>query len=111
MRLKTITNGLLVFGAALLIGLPFLWSRQPGESAPLRSKQIYALQFGLYTLAIFVVAITVIVLAMVILRRTTRELKDQARMNMEVFVEGTLRDHEPPASNSPESPADDHPHG
>ncbi len=106
MRLKVVTNALLIFGAGLLIGLPFVWARQPGEGASLRTKQTYALQFGIYTLAIFFVAVTVIILAMVLLRRTSRELSDQARVNMEVFVKGTLRDHDPDA---PTQPARDEP--
>lgn len=93
MRLKTVTTGLLIFGVLLLCGLPFLLRVQPPETAPYAERARYALMFGGYTVLIFGVAISVIVCALVVLRRTTKELQEQARQNMQIFVEGTLSEH------------------
>mgnify|MGYP001160649193 FL=1 len=100
MRLKTITTGLLIFGIALLCGLPVLMGRQPPSDAPRTEKAQYAVLFGSYTLVIFAVAIAVIICAMVVLRRTANELRAQSKLNMEMFVEGSLRDHAAKKSNA-----------
>jgi hypothetical protein len=100
MRLKTITTGLLIFGIALLCGLPILMGRQPGADAPRTEKAQYAVLFGSYTMVIFAVAIAVIVCAMIVLRRTATDLKAQSKLNMEMFVEGSLRDHAAKKANA-----------
>jgi hypothetical protein len=100
MRLKTITTGLLIFGIALLFGLPILMGRQPASDAPRTEKAQYAVLFGSYTLVIFAVAIAVIICAMVVLRRTANELRAQSKLNMEMFVEGSLRDHAAKKANA-----------
>ncbi len=96
MRLKTFTSGLMIFGVALLCGIPFLMARQPEKTAPKRDLAVYAAMFGTYILVIAVVAVTAIICAMIVLRQTTRSLKEEADRNMKSFVEGSLRDHEEP---------------
>ncbi len=96
MRLKTFTTGLMVFGVGLLCGIPFLLARQPDKSAPKRELAVYAAMFGTYILVIALVAMAAIVCAMIVLRQTTKSLKEEAERNMKVFVEGSLRDHEEP---------------
>ncbi|MFM9874300.1 MAG: hypothetical protein ACKVQS_12645 [Fimbriimonadaceae bacterium] len=96
MRLKTFTSGLMLFGIALLLGIPFLMARQPGKDAPKRELAVYAAMFGTYILVIAVVAVTAIICAMIVLRKTSQSLKDEAERNMKSFVEGSLRDHEEP---------------
>lgn len=94
MRLKTFTTGLMIFGVALLCGIPFMMQRQPPKGSSERELAVYALQFGTYTLTIFAVMITAIVCALLVLRQTTRSLKEEAERNMKTFVEGSLTDHQ-----------------
>ncbi|MBX3114031.1 MAG: hypothetical protein KF836_05640 [Fimbriimonadaceae bacterium] len=93
MRLKTITTGLLIFGVLLLLGLIPLFGMNPGTDASFEAKRVYAIQFGAYSMVIFAVAIAVIICAMIVLRRTSNDLKEQAKLNMQIFVEGSLNDH------------------
>lgn len=93
MRLKTFTTGLMIFGVALLCGIPVMMQRQPAETAPEKDKAVYLLQFGIYTITIMVIMVTAIVCALLVLRQTTRSLKDEAERNMKTFVEGSLTDH------------------
>lgn len=102
MRLKTITTGLLIFGIVLLLGLIPLFAMNPGTDASFDAKRIYAIQFGAYSMVIFADAIAVIICAMVVLRRTANDLKDQAKLNMQIFVEGSLNDHKKKSEAEPE---------
>lgn len=94
MRLKSFTTGLMIFGLALLLGIPFVMVRKPAADAPKRDLAVYAALFGTYIMAIFIVAMTAIVCAMIVLRQTTKNLKEEAEQNMKAFVEGSLSDHE-----------------
>lgn len=94
MRLKTFTTGLMIFGVALLLGLPLLMTRKPEDGAPKKELAVYAVMFGTYIMVIFAVAIIAIICAMIVLRQTTKSLKEEAEKNMKIFVEGSLRDHE-----------------
>jgi len=96
MRLKTFTTGLMIFGVALLLGVPVLLTRRPEGSATKRELAEYALLFGSYIIVIALVAVAAIICAMVVLRQTTKSLKEEAERNMKSFVEGSLRDHEEP---------------
>lgn len=96
MRLKTFTTGLMIFGFAMLLGLPVLMMQKPGEDATKKELAVYAAMFGTYIMLIFSIAIIAIICAMIVLRQTTRSLKEEAERNMKSFVEGSLRDHEEP---------------
>jgi hypothetical protein len=96
MRLKTFTTGLMIFGVALLLGIPVLLTQKPDASAPKRDLAVYAAMFGTYILVIAIVAMAAIICAMIVLRQTTKNLKEEAERNMKMFVEGSLRDHEEP---------------
>ncbi len=102
MRLKTITTGLLIFGVILLLGLIPLFAANPGTEASFEAKRVYAIQFGVYSMVIFAVAIAVIVCAMFVLRQTSKDLKEQAKLNMQIFVEGSLNDHKKKSESEPE---------
>lgn len=96
MRLKSFTTGLMIFGFALLLGIPFVLARKPQADAPKRELAVFAALFGTYIMVIFAVAIGAIICAMVVLRQTTKSLKEEAERNMKSFVEGSLSDHDPP---------------
>ncbi|MDI9634793.1 hypothetical protein QPK87_37960 [Kamptonema cortianum] len=107
MRLKTVTTVLLVLGTIMLLGIPVVLGQRPPNDAPREERANFALFFGSYVIIDMLIMVAVIIMAMIVMRRTAADLKEEARINMQAFVEGTLADHSKPSASDQDTSSGD----
>lgn len=93
MRLKLLTNTLVLTGVILMLAWPFVIGGRPSFDTPRKVKIAWGRKTLIYFGATSAVWVSAATAAVLLARQTRRNFLEQERANLKSLVEGTLRDH------------------